>query len=235
MFFPADFDLYEPRLQGDQEWNQRRLEVRKRLQSLGEGVVAAYAKLGIGLDRRESLHNPHATNGKRVRRQRTMVFRDKKSRKVLQNFLGKELGKDLDSARNNVHFQICIDQGGCWWGLRIDDTAWYDLNVLVKRAEESEGQKALADACQAAPGFELELNRGGARPLEKMTTRDWRDFAGVVQPGQSSMELIARMPKHAVVEAGDDFADGVIADLERLAPFYRLASWCSDSPSGVSW
>jgi hypothetical protein len=235
MFFPADFELYEPRFQGDPEWNQRRLDVRRRLQALGDRLKQAYGELGIGLDRRESLHNPHHTNGKRVRRQRTMLFRDKKARKGLQAFLGKELGKDLDSARNNIHFQVCIDHQGCWWGLRIDATAWYDLNVLVKRAEEGDGQAALAAACAAAPGFELELDRGGARPLEGMSARDWRDFAGVVQPGESSLELVARLPKHAVVEAGEDWTDGVIADLERLAPFYRLAHWCSDSPSGVSW
>ena len=96
MFFSADFDLYEPRFQGDSEWNQRRLAVRKRLQALGEELKKAYAALGIGLDRRESLHNPHATNGKRVRRQRTMLFRDKKSRKGLQDF----------SARNSARIWI---------------------------------------------------------------------------------------------------------------------------------
>jgi hypothetical protein len=235
MFFSADFDLYEPRFQGDSEWNQRRLAVRKRLQALGEELKKAYAALGIGLDRRESLHNPHATNGKRVRRQRTMLFRDKKSRKGLQDFLGKELGKDLDSARNNLHFQICIDHTSCWWGLRIDESAWYDLNVLVKRAEESDGQKDLAEACRAAEGFSLELNGGGARPIDQMNSRDWRDFAGVVQPGQCSLEVVARMPKQAVIAAGEDWAVGVIADLERLAPLYRLAHWTNDSPSGVSW
>lgn len=235
MFYPADFELFEPRYQGDEEWNQRRLEVRHRLQALGKSLVEAYAGLDLGLERRESLHNPHHTNGKRVRRQRTMLFRDKKARKKLQNFLGKELGKDLDSARNNVHFQVCIDKDGCWWGLRIDDSAWYDLNVLVKRAEEGEGQAALAEACAAAPGFELEIDRAGARPLEEMRHRDWRDFAGVVQPGQSSLEVVARMPKAAVIEAGEDWAEGVVADLTRLAPFYRLASWSMDSPSGVSW
>lgn len=235
MFYPADFELFEPRYQGDVEWNQRRLEVRHRLQAVGESLVTAFAGLDIGLERRESLHNPHHTNGKKVRRQRTMLFRDKKSRKKLQNFLGKDLGKDLDSARNNVHFQVCIDKDGCWWGLRIDDVAWYDLNVLVKRAEEGDGQAAITEACLAAPGFLLEIDRAGARPLERMRHQDWRDFAGVVQPGQSSLEIVARMPKAAVVEAGEDWAEGVVADLERLAPFYRLASWSMDSPSGVSW
>ena len=148
--------------------------------------------------------------------------------------MGKELAKDLDSARNNVHFQICIDQEGCRWGLRIDATAWYDLNVLVKRAEEAEGQRDLAAACLAAPGFALTIDGGGARPLAEMDARAWRDFAGVVQPGQTALEIMAWMPKAAVVEAGEDWAAGVVADLLRLAPFYRLASWDLESPSGVS-
>lgn len=234
MFFPADFELFEPRFQGDVEWNQRRLDVRHRLQAMGESTLEAYAALDCGLERRESLHHPHNTNRKKVVRQRTMMFRDKKARKKLQSFLGKELAKDLDSARNNVHFQICIDKDSCWWGLRIDESAWYDLNVLVKRAEEGDGQEELASACAAAPGFVFELDRAGARPLEKFSARDWRDFAGVVQPGQSQIEIVARMPKAAVIEAGEDFANGVVADLERLAPFYKLASWNMDSPSGVS-
>lgn len=234
MFFPADFELFEPRFQGDVEWNQRRLDVRHRLQAVGDSLKEAFAELDLGLERRESLHHPHQTNRKKVQRQRTMLFRDKKVRKKLQSFLGKELAKDLDSARNNVHFQVCIDHQGCWWGLRIDESAWYDLNVLVKRAEEGEGQEQLAAACAAAPGFFLELDRGGARPLEEMTRLAWRDFAGVVQPGQSSLEVVARMPKEAVIEAGEDWAEGVVVDLVRLAPFYRLASWSSDSPSGVS-
>lgn len=235
MFHPADFEVLEPRFQGDQEWNGRRLEIRRRLQGVGEQLKAAFADVGIGLDRRESLHNPHHTNGKRVRRLRTMLLRDKKARRKLQSFLGKELGKDLDSARNNVHFQFCIDQHQCWWGLRIDASAWYDLNVLVKRAEEGEGQAALAKACADGVGFRMELDGGGDRPLEAMRERDWRDFAGVVQPGQSALEIVTRMPKAAVVEAGEDLAEGVVTDLVRLAPFYQLAHWNSDSPSGVSW
>ena len=234
MFHPADFELFEPRYQGDPEWNQRRLDVRHRLQALGEQLVAGFGAAGIALDRRESLHHPHHTNRKRVRRQRTMLFRDKKARKALQSFLGKELGKDLDSAVNNIHFQVCLDQQSCWWGLRIDAGAWYDLNVLVKRAEEGEGQQALAEACAAAPGFTLELDRGGARALEAMGMRDWRDFAGVVRPGESALEIVARLPKEAACEAGEDLADGIVADLLRLAPFYRLASWTLDSPSGAS-
>jgi hypothetical protein len=132
MFFAADFELFTSRYQGDEEWNGSRLAIRRRLQTLGNEVCAEYATLGVALDRRESLHHPHHTNGKRVRRQRTMIFRDKKSRKKLQSFLGKDLGKDLNSARNNVHMQICIDDKQCWWGIRIDESAWYALNVPKK-------------------------------------------------------------------------------------------------------
>lgn len=234
MFHPADFELFEQRFQADPEWNQRRLELRHRLQAVGDRLKEAYAEEGLELDRRESLHHPHHTNGKRVARQRTMLFRGKKARKQLQSFLGKELGKDLDSARNNAHFQLCIDQKGCWWGLRVDATAWYDLNVLLKRCEYEDGLKAVSAACAAAPGFMLEVDSGGARPLEKVGYRDWRDLAGVLRPGESSLDLVARMPAEAVVAAGEDFAEGVVGDLLRLAPFYRLASWTLDSPSGAS-
>ncbi len=32
-----------------------------------------------------------------------------------------------------------------------------------------------------------------------------------------------------------DWREGVMADMIRLLPSYRLATWSSDSPSGVSW
>lgn len=235
MFTEADFELFTPRFQADPEWNGRRLDVRHRLQALGDDLVAACAKEGVGLERRESLHHPHTSNGKKVRRQRTMLFRDKKSRKKLQSFLGKELGKDLDSARNNLHFQVVIDGQGCRWGLRNDANAWYDLNVLVKRAEEGDGQKQIAEACAAGADFQFVLDGRGGSELSTMQPQQWRDFSGMIRPGESSYEIVAEMPKEAIIQAGLDWREGVMADLLRLLPFYRLATWSSDSPSGVSW
>lgn len=234
MFTLADFELYQPRFQGDPEWNGRRLDIRQRLQALGDELKKQFAAAGIALDRRESLHNPHSTNGKRVRRQRTMLFRDKKAKKRLQSFLGKELGRDLDSAVNNIHFQVGLEQGHAYWGLRLDKGAWYDLNVLLKRAEEEPGRQAIVEACRKAPGFDLLLDGRGARPLDGLSTRDWRDLCGTVRPGESNLEIRQQMPAEVVDAAGEDFDEGVIADLLRLDDFFRLSSWSSDSPSGVS-
>lgn len=234
MFTLADFELYQPRFQGDPEWNGRRLDVRQRLQALGDELKAQFGGVGIALDRRESLHNPHATNGKKVRRQRTMLFRDKKAKKRLQSFLGKELGRDLDSAVNNIHFQVGLEQGRAYWGLRLDKGAWYDLNVLLKRAEDEPGRQQIVEACRKAPGFELLLDGRGGRPLDGMSTRDWRELCGTVRPGESSLEIRQEMASAVVAEAGEDFDEGVIGDLLRLDDFFRLASWSSDSPSGVS-
>jgi hypothetical protein len=234
MFTTADFELYQPRFQSDPEWNGRRLEIRQRLMGLGNQLVEGFSGLGINLDRRESLHNPHATNGKKVRRQRTMLFRDKKAKKQLQSFLGRELGRDLDSAVNNVHFQIGLDHEGAYWGLRIDKGAWYDLNVLLKRAEQEPGRQELVEACQVAPDYQFIVDRKGGRLLQEFTTRHWRDLAGTLQPGESGIELMQRLPAEAVAAAGEDFEPEVVADLLRLAPFYQLACWNLDSPSGAS-
>jgi hypothetical protein len=235
MFSESDFDLFSSRYQGDEEWNGRRLEVRRRLQALGNEVCEDFTAVGIDLDRRESLHHPHHTNRKRVRRQRTMIFRDKKSRKKLQSFLGKELGKDLDSARNNVHMQICIDDKECRWGIRIDETAWYDLNVLIKRAEEDFSRDEIVAAAQHASAvFNFEINDGGARKLSDMTNRDWRDIAGTVNPGENSIEIVHRMSSTAAIALGEDFAATVRSELLSLAEFLKLCSWTLSSPNGAT-
>ncbi len=236
MFTRADFELYQTRFQSDPEWNGRRLEVRRRLQALGKKVCAGLEGQGIPLDRRESLHHPHHTNGKRVRRQRTMLFRDRKARRSLQGFLGKELGKDLDSAVNNLHFQAGLEERGFFWGLRIDTGAWYDLNVLLKRAEEPGGREALRAACSRAKGFSLEVDGKGARPLIEMTSRDWRDLAGILRPGESRLEIVRREAPEAVETEGENFLNRVEQDLVGLASFYTLACWTLDptSPDGAS-
>ncbi len=234
MFFAADFELFTSRYQGDEEWNGSRLAVRRRLQTLGNEVCAEYATLGVALDRRESLHHPHHTNGKRVRRQRTMIFRDKKSRKKLQSFLGKDLGKDLNSARNNVHMQICIDDKQCWWGIRIDESAWYDLNVLIKRAEEDFSRDEIVAAAKLAQNFDFELNGGGARPLSEMTQRDWRDIAGGVSPGENAVEIVHRMQSSEAIALGEDLAATITQELLSLLEFFKLCSWTLDSPNGAT-
>lgn len=237
VFVSADFELFQARFQSDPEWNARRLAVRQRLQALGTRVQEAWARGKIKLDRRESLHHPHATNGKRVRRQRTMLFRDRKARSALQRFLGKELGKDLDSAVNNLHLQAGLDDRRFYYGLRVDRGAWYDLNVLLKRAEEPPGREEIVAACRAAPGFELEVDGRGARPLEAMSSRDWQDLTTkVLRPGESTLDLVRRVPADEVAAAGEEFEGRVVSGLESLIPFYRLACWSLDGscPSGAS-
>lgn len=236
MLTAADFELFQTRFQADPEWNGRRLDLRRRLQELGEQVKAACdARTGLDLERRESLHHPHASNGNRVARQRTMLFRGKKERKILQKFLGPELAKDLDSAHKSVHLQAGLEERQAFWGVRWEKDAWFDLNVLVKRAEEGEGRAALLTAAKSGAGFSFEVDGGGARPLDKMSERDWRDLAGFLQPGKHAVEVVMRMPKDAVVAAGAAFASQVVEDLVRIAPLFRLGCWTAESPSGVSW
>ena len=236
MFSAADFEIFQPRFQADPEWNGRRLELRRRLQELGDLLLPrAVEASGMDLERRESLHHPHASNGKRVARQRTMLFRGKKERKTLQSFLGPELAKDLDSVHRSVHMQIGLDEHGAFWGLRWEKDAWFDLNVLVKRAEEGEGQAALAEACAGGRGFDFEVDGGGPRPLEKIGQRDWRDLAGFLEPGKHAAEAVHRQPREAVIAAGAEWQETVFEGLLRLIPLFRLGCWTADSPSGARW
>jgi len=229
VFTAADFELYTPAFWSDPDWNARRLEIRHRLQALGERVREGYRdRFGIELERRESLHHPHASNRKRVVRQRTMLFRGKADRKVLQRFLGPELAKDLDSAYRNVHLEAGIEHSGTFWGLKLLPDAWYDLNALKERMATPEGGRALAEAARGAPGFVLTLDGGGARPLETMDERDWRDLAGLLKPGETALEVVARLAPEASVAAGEDWDEGVVADLLRLEPLLRLATWTID-------
>ena len=43
------------------------------------------------------------------------------------------------------------------------------------------------------PAFDLEVDRGGARPLDELGDREWRDLGGTLQPGEVSLDIIRRM------------------------------------------
>ena len=163
-----------------------------------------------------------------------MLFRSKKDRSKLQSFLGKELGKDLNSVRNNAHLQICIDRNEISWGMRIDASAWYDLNVLIKRAEEENTREEIVKAAQQAASFDLVFNRNQGRPLSSTTTRDWRDIAGTICPGEHSMEVVRKMSASAVVENAAEIDDLISRDLLNLKEFFCLCNWTLDSPNGAT-
>lgn len=232
-FVEGDFHVLSPSLARDPQFNDRRLELRRKLLALAK-VFAARSKAlgGPALDVRTSLHAPHAFNHMQVRRMWAYAVRDKKEKTRLRQTIGAELAKDLDAAYRNAYLGVAVETDALEVSLRIHADAWYDGQNAVHRvrADGLDGWKALLDAL---PGYRLRLAdwKGewicGALSREKLL-----EFLSFYKPGEHalSVELRVPAPPPARGEAlGAEMPEKLVGELLRLVPLYRWMAWSQES------
>jgi hypothetical protein len=160
-FAEGDFHVLGSGLARDPQYNDRRLETRRKLLSLAKVFVArARTESGLVLEPRTSLHNPTSFNQMQVRRLWAYVTRAKKEKSRLRQTLGPELGKDLDAAYRNAFLCAAIESDGFEVSLRIHAEAWYDGQNLVKHV--------------AAGGFDEWKRRLDALGGYRLRLADWK-------------------------------------------------------------
>ncbi len=230
-FRPEDFRLYEPRNRSDDSLNARRLQVRHKLQAIGDAAKAALAKDGLALERRESLHHPFSVNHMRVVAQWTALFRDAKARRAFARAVGPDLGKDVDPGHANAAFFVSIDELGLQLGLRLGAEAWYDAQNLVQRCgSDDAGQRALAELLRAAPGFHLRLHDWATLHATDAIGRDQLlEVFRYFEIGKHQLRCYRTIGKDDPRACDAAFVDEAVAALRSLAPLYRFVAWSPDN------
>jgi hypothetical protein len=118
-----DFEALAAGRSKSPEYNDPRLRARRKLGTIAKGFVARAAEIGLALDSRTSLHNPHVFNGNRVQRLWAYVTRNKEEKKRLRKVLGAELAKDLDQAYRNAYFCVALEADALEVSLRMHPDA----------------------------------------------------------------------------------------------------------------
>lgn len=228
-FRERDFALYRPELQRNEEYNDARLVVRRRLDTIGKAVCKALSSKDIGLTSRASLHHPYTFNGYKVSSQFAYISRGDKERKELKRILGVELGKDLD--QNFVHVLLVLEiyQHGLEIALRIHKGAWWDGENFKRRLKASAGREELALLLRTLPEYGLRIDEHRkVHPCESMTAQELAEVCQYFTPGNHwlhiSRDLDCEDP--FIVEPG--FLERVVEEFRRLLPVYAFARW---SPS----
>jgi len=227
---PEDFRLFEPQNRSDEGLNERRLGVRRKLQSIGEAAHEALRADGLALERRESLHHPFAMNHFRVVAQWTALFRDAKARRELARRIGPELGKGLDPAHANASLAVSVDDEGVELGFRVGVEAWYDGQNLAKRCATDAARRELAALLRSIPGFALRIHDWAKTyPTEKASREDLEELVRYYQPGQHRLSCFRSIAKGDPRATSPELRDEAVAALRSLAPLYRFAVWSPEN------
>ena len=143
-FLPTDFERFRESVQTDPEFNEARLEVRRKLESIGKSAADALSAPPYLLVARASIHHPHQFNGFRVAQQCTYLSRGKKERTFLKKHLGDEIGEDLDTDYTHTQLVLQIDEQGLIFALRIHAKAWWDGENLKRLLGDEDERPTIA-------------------------------------------------------------------------------------------
>lgn len=237
-FEEGDFHALSEALSRDPQFNDRRLQARRKLGAIGkqalQELLADAKREGVELDlaQRTSLHSPHAFNRMRVRRMWAYVCRGKKEKSRLARAIGPELAKDLDAAYRNAFLCVALEADAIEVSLRIHPEAWYDAQNLANRLKR-EGTERWIALLNAAPGYRLRLDDWkGEWPCGKLDRDRIAEYLRYWKPGEMGMGVERRWParpgqRGAVL--GADVPKLLVEELRRLAPLYRFTAWSGES------
>jgi len=232
-FVEGDFHVLGSVLARDPQFNERRLETRRKLLSLAKVFVArAEAHSGLALEPRTSLHHPASFNQMQVKRLWAYAARPKKEKQRLRQTLGSDLGKDLDAAYRNAFLCAAIESDGFEVSLRIHADAWYDGQNLVKRVQAG-GLDEWKRQLNALGGYRLRLADWKGEWLCGSLTRErLEEFLRFYKPGEHALLVERRYaaPPGARGEClAPDFPARVVEELSGLVPLYRFSAWSQES------
>ena len=232
-FVEGDFHVLSSGLARDPQYNDKRLETRRKLLSLAKVFAArAAAESGLLLEPRTSLHNPHSFNQMQVKRLWAYLVRPKKEKSRLRQTLGSDLGKDLDAAYRNAFLCAAIESDGFEVSLRIHADAWYDGQNLVKRVA-SGGFDEWRRLLDTLGGYRLRLaDWKGEWTCGFLTRARLEEFLRFYEPGEHALLVERRFAAPAGARGeclAADFPARVVTELMRLVPLYRFGAWSEES------
>ncbi len=231
-FEEGDFHALSSACAADAQYDDRRLQTRRKLAALARrGLELAKAE-GVTLEARTSLHRPTVFNGMRVRRIWAYLCRGKQEKKRLRGVLGSELAKDLDAAYRNAYLCLGIEDDALEVSLRLHADGWYDGQNLVNRIGR-EGLVQWLELLNELGGFRLRLHDWkGDWTCGSLTAERLEEFLSYYKPGEHALTVESRMPAPPAARSGAlgaDVPDGMLAELVRLLPLYRFTVWSKES------
>ena len=225
-FPPSDFEKFHESVQRDPEFNDARLEVRRKLDAIGKHLSRTLAERDLELVSRASLHHPYRFNAFRVASQWVYLSRGEKERKAIVLHLGVELGKDLDQNYTHAILVLEISHTGLEIALRIHQAAWWDGENLKRGLKNEARRDELAAALRPLVGYGLRIgDHRRVRPAETMTGRDLAEAMPYYEPGKHWLHLERKFDREDPFVTEEGLLERVESEFRSLLPAYRLIRW----------
>lgn len=225
-FRERDFALYRPELQRNEEYNDARLVIRRRLDAIGKAVCDALSTKDVSLTSRASLHHPYTFNGYKVASQCVYLSRGDKERKEIKRILGVELGKDLD--QNFVHVLLVLEiyEHGMEVALRVHKDAWWDGENLKRSLKEAAGREEFARLLRSLPEYGLRIDdHRKIHACETMTPQELAEVCRFYTPGQHWLHVSRDLDREDPFVTEPGFLERVLEEFRRLLPAYVFMRW----------
>ena len=229
-FLPTDFERFRESVQTDPEFNEARLEVRRKLESIGKSAADALSASPYLLVARASIHHPHQFNGFRVAQQCTYLSRGKKERTLLKKHLGSEIGEDLDTDYIHTQLVLQIDEQGLIFALRIHAKAWWDGENLKRLLGDEDERPGIASALQPLEGYHLRVHdHKRTRKCKGIDDLELAEMRKSFTPGEHWLHVERRFERDDLFVTSGGFEQRAVAEWKRLLPAYRCFCWHPDN------
>ena len=237
-FAPHDFERFRPEVQRNPEYNAERLEVRRKLDTIGKYLCqelsnAAVAEAGGGpvdLVSRASLHHPYRFNAFKVESQWVYLSRSDKARRAIKSLLGVELGKDLD--QNYVHVLLVteVHQHGLELALRIHQNAWWDGENLKRRLARADAREELAALLRPLAGYGLRIHDyKRVHECSTIDAEEIRDTFKYYTPGEHWLHIAKTVERDTEWLDSEECGERLRDEFVRLLPLYRYTVWTPEN------
>ena len=231
-FEPWDFEALRPPRSRSEEYNERRLAARRRLEAIAKHLVKRVSG-SVKLEVRTSIHNPFPpVNSGRVERLWAYATRPKAAKAKLRKQIGADLAKDLDNAYRNAYLCVALEADAIEVSFRIHADAWYDGRNLTRRID-AEGPRALLDLLNRLEGFRLQLaDWKGEWICGSLEIEQLEEYLRFYEPGEHLFAVQRRWPAtEAVREAllTPEVPALLVDEMERLVDVARFAMWSDES------
>ncbi len=225
-FLPTDFEKFRESIQRNPEFNDARLEVRRKLDAIGKHLLKALASKDLELVSRASLHHPYKFNAFRVASQWVYLSRGEKERKAIVRHLGVDLGKDLDQNYTHTILVLEIAEKGLEIALRIHKGAWWDGENLKRGLKTEARRDELAAALHSLVGYGFRLgDHRRVRPCDEIQGRDLAEAMRYYIPGDQWLHIERAIPRDDPFVTESGLLERIEAEFRAMLPAYRLLKW----------
>lgn len=224
---PKDFLAFEKHKWSNPDYNDERLRLKRKLETIGKAIHAALGELGADFALRTSIHNPYKFNGNRVDSLRFYLAPGDKAKKELRDLLGVEFADDTDASYVHANLVFTVDFEGVRLGISVHERAWYDTQNLRNQCSTREGAAAIVALLNQAPAtYALMLHDWQKRYVcGALKWDDLLEFFRYFEAGKHRITILRRIAKNDPELGSDSFFATVASEFTALCPVLGKILW----------